>query len=167
MTVMALMRAAAETWLPGSDAESNRPPRVPGSDAFPADPRRDWRPDPFGSAEPGRFVLIVDDDPAIRETVADALSFEGYQVVTASNGREAIDRIEFMQPCLVLLDMRMPILDGWGVAEELKRRNIDVPILVLTAARSAKNWAAEIGAATYLAKPFELDALIEQVRRFC
>lgn len=114
-----------------------------------------------------RPVLIIDDDPAIRETVSDALIFEGYHVETAANGEEALALLDRLAPCLILLDMRMPVLDGWGFAERAKERGLDVPIVVLTAARSARDWAEEIGATDYLAKPFDLDALLDAVKRFC
>jgi CheY-like chemotaxis protein len=68
-------------------------------------------------------------------------------------------------PELMLLDMRMPVLDGWGVARELKARGIRLPILVMTAAQNARHWADEIGAAGYVAKPFELPELMSAVER--
>ena len=97
-------------------------------------------------------ILIVDDDSGIRETVSDVLSFEGYPVHTATNGEEALETIGTLRainpkcPCMLLLDMRMPVLDGWGVARELRERGIEVPIIVMTAARDARVWAREIGA---------------------
>lgn len=69
-------------------------------------------------------------------------------------------------PALVLLDMRMPRLDGWGFARALRERGRTPPIVVMTAARDARRWADEIGARGYLAKPFELGELLEAVRRF-
>lgn len=112
-------------------------------------------------------ILVIDDDPAIRDTVSDVLAFEGYEVVTAANGAEALAVLDETTPCLILLDMRMPVLDGWGFAEQARDRGLDVPILVLTAARSARVWAEEIGATDYLAKPFDLDSLLAAVERFC
>lgn len=114
-----------------------------------------------------RPVLVVEDDPAIRALVVETLTFEGYAVVTASDGAEAIEAIERQRPCLVLLDMRMPRLDGWGVARVLRERQIVIPIVVMAAALSAHTWGAEIGAVDYLAKPFELDDLMSKVARHC
>lgn len=111
-------------------------------------------------------ILIVDDDAAIRETISEALDLEGFAVRTARDGLEALRLIERLTPRLVLLDMRMPQLDGWGFARELRERGQELPIVVMTAARDARRWAEEIGARGYLAKPFELAELIETVQRF-
>ena len=117
-------------------------------------------------------ILVVDDDSGIRETVSDVLSFEGYPVHTATNGEEALQTIGTLRatnpkcPCMMLLDMRMPVLDGWGVARKLRERGIEVPIVVMTAARDAQMWAREIGADGCLPKPFELPDLLEVVERF-
>lgn len=110
-------------------------------------------------------VLVVDDDPSILLTVSEILDLEGYPVETARNGVEALSAVERAHPSLVLLDMRMPILDGWGFAEELKRRGLSLPILVMTAAQDARGWADEIGAQGYLAKPFDLPDLLAAVER--
>jgi CheY-like chemotaxis protein len=67
---------------------------------------------------------------------------------------------------LVLLDMRMPVLDGWGFARKFRESGKRAPIIVMTAAENARRWAEEIGADGYLAKPFELDALISTVQRY-
>jgi len=115
-----------------------------------------------------RPILVVDDDASIRQTVREILDLEGYPVETAADGREALRVVERAGPSLVLLDMRMPELDGWGFAREIRERGIELPILVMTAAENARSWAAEIGADGYVAKPFELDELlaaIERVRR--
>jgi two-component system, chemotaxis family, chemotaxis protein CheY len=109
---------------------------------------------------------VVDDDPSIRTTVSDVLDLEGYHVVTASNGVEALERVEQNSPSLVLLDMRMPVMDGWGFARELMTRGLKLPILVMTAADNARAWAEEIGADGYVAKPFDLVELIAAVQRF-
>jgi two-component system, chemotaxis family, chemotaxis protein CheY len=108
-------------------------------------------------------ILIVDDDPSILEAVSDLLRLEGYDVTTARDGAAALRAVEDQPPSLVLLDMRMPVLDGWGFARELSRRGIQLPILVMTAARDAAGWASEIGADGYLAKPFDIGELLEAV----
>jgi len=108
----------------------------------------------------------VDDERAIREVIAELLELEGYTVEQATNGAEALDRIADPPPSLVLLDMRMPVLDGWGVARVLNERGVNVPIVVLTAAKDAQKWAAEIGAAGHLAKPFEATDLLAEVDKF-
>ena len=105
-------------------------------------------------------ILVVDDDQSIRSTISEILSSEGYAVETASNGAEALLIVGQNHPSLVLLDMRMPILNGWEFARILRERGIAVPILVMTAAQDAKRWAKEIGAQGFLAKPFDLDDLL-------
>jgi DNA-binding response OmpR family regulator len=112
-------------------------------------------------------VLVVDDDDAIRATVAEVLRAEGYVVNTAANGAEALAVVDQVPPRLVLLDMRMPVLDGWGFVQGLTERGIRLRVLVLTATQDARRWAAEIGADGYIAKPFDLDDLLITVERLC
>jgi CheY-like chemotaxis protein len=112
---------------------------------------------------PDGRVLVVDDEPDIRATVTAMLESEGYDVVQATNGAEALRAMELEPPDIVLLDMRMPVLDGWGFAAELRRRGHEVPIVVMTAARDAAHWASEIAASAFVAKPFGFDDLINAV----
>ena len=113
----------------------------------------------------GGPILVVDDDPNILDVVSELLDMEGYTVTTAANGAEALARLDETRPSLVLLDMRMPVLDGWGFARELKARGVQLPILVMTAAQNARLWAEEIGAQGYVSKPFEVPALLDAVER--
>ncbi|MEX2047174.1 MAG: response regulator [Chloroflexota bacterium] len=108
----------------------------------------------------------MDDDPSILDTVSAILLGEGYDVVSAASGHEALAAVAREQPRLILLDMRMPVMDGWAVARALRGQGISVPIVVMTAAESAKRWAEEVGAEGYLAKPFGLDDLLATVERF-
>jgi CheY-like chemotaxis protein len=110
-------------------------------------------------------VLVVDDEADIRATVSAMLEIEGYDVDEAANGADALQVVETQAPDLILLDMRMPVLDGWGFASELRRRGHRTPIVVMTAARDAARWAAEIAAASFIAKPFGMDDLIAAVER--
>jgi two-component system chemotaxis response regulator CheY len=112
-------------------------------------------------------ILVVDDDPDIRDAISETLTMAGYQVETAEHGAAALAALDGGLPALVLLDMRMPVLDGWGFARALADRNVRVRILVVTAARDAGQWAAEIGADGFLAKPFGVKDLISAVRRLC
>jgi two-component system, chemotaxis family, chemotaxis protein CheY len=114
---------------------------------------------------PERTLLVVDDDPAILSTVSDILSDEGYHVVTATNGAEALATLERLVPELILLDMRMPVMDGWQFAQARSAEQREIPLVVMTAAHDARKWALEIGAADYLAKPFDLLELLEVVER--
>jgi CheY-like chemotaxis protein len=111
-------------------------------------------------------VLVVDDDTSILDTVSAILAGEGYEVVSAASGQEALDAVARKRPLVILLDMRMPVMDGWAVARALRGQGIDVPIVVMTAAESAKRWADEVGAEGFLAKPFGLDELLAAVERF-
>lgn len=112
-------------------------------------------------------VLVVDDDPGIRQTLQDALELEGYEVVVARNGVEALDQLDNDLPSLMILDIMMPIMDGYAVAASLKTRGLrpQVPVLVLTADRQAAKRASDLGADAYLEKPFALDDLLREVDR--
>ena len=112
-----------------------------------------------------RPILVVDDDPTILATVSETLDLEGYPVVTATNGAEALAAVERDRPSVVLLDMRMPVLDGWGFIRALHERGISLTVVVMTAASDARRWAREIGAQAVLPKPFELDDLLAAIQR--
>ena len=112
-------------------------------------------------------VLAVDDDPSILDLMTDILSGEGYRVLSATNGAEALRVLEGDRPCVVLLDMRMPTMDGWGFAAGMRDRGLHYPVVVVTAAENARAWAQEIGADGYLSKPFQLRDLLRIVERFC
>lgn len=109
---------------------------------------------------------MVDDDVAIAAIVAGVLEDEGYAVVLARNGAEALDRIATQPPRLILLDMRMPGMSGWEfVAAYRTRVDAHAPIVVMTAGRNAAGKAREIAADGYVAKPFDLDQIVEVVAR--
>jgi CheY-like chemotaxis protein len=110
------------------------------------------------------LILVVDDERDIRSTVAEMLEVEGYAVDLAANGADALEVVERRAPDVILLDMRMPVLDGWGFAAELRRRGRQIPIVVMTAARDAVRWADEIAASGAVAKPFGFDDLLRAVR---
>jgi CheY-like chemotaxis protein len=112
---------------------------------------------------PERPILVVDDDPTILVTVCEALDLEGFPVVTATNGAEALEAVDRDDPSLVLLDMRMPVLDGWGFMGAVRERGLSLSVVVMIAAADARRWAREIGAQGVLAKPFELDELFSAV----
>lgn len=110
-------------------------------------------------------ILVIDDDPGVLGVVDEILTDEGYSVETATNGAEGLEAVERIHPSLVLLDMRMPVLDGWGFARQVRKRGLKLPILVMTAAQDARRWAQEVCADGYLAKPFDLLDLIDAVGR--
>jgi CheY-like chemotaxis protein len=119
------------------------------------------------SAPQGRTrpqVLVVDDDDDIRELVSIALSDRGFEVVGARQGAEALARIDEHMPNLILLDMRMPVMDGWEFVREFRNRyGRRVPITVMTGADDSKLRADQVGADSYIGKPFEIDHLHEVV----
>jgi CheY-like chemotaxis protein len=109
-------------------------------------------------------ILVVEDDDSIRELVDLVLSSAGYEVLTAADGEAALQEIGKAHPDLVLLDMRMPVMDGWEFARQYRARpEPHAPIVVLTAARDAAQRAAEIHANGYLGKPFNMEELLALV----
>ncbi|MDQ3705170.1 MAG: response regulator [Chloroflexota bacterium] len=108
-------------------------------------------------------ILVIDDEPEILTTVAIILEFEGYEVEQAANGAEGLECIERHRPSLVLLDMRMPVLNGWDFARILKEKGVEVPVVVMTATQDARRWAQEVGASGYIAKPFDVEDLLTTV----
>jgi CheY-like chemotaxis protein len=110
-------------------------------------------------------VLVVDDEPTIRELVADALREYGYDVETASNGLEALHQLQRSVPRVIVLDLMMPVMDATGFVATLRLnpRYRRTRILVMTAAYGASTVAAELGADVLLTKPFRLEDLIDAV----
>lgn len=112
-------------------------------------------------------ILLVEDDESIREFIEMALTDEGFAVETASDGVAGLAVASRIKPRLILLDMRMRGLDGWGFSRAYRQSpGPHAPVVVLTAARDAGASAAEIEADAFLAKPFDLDDLLTLVRRF-
>jgi two-component system response regulator MprA len=111
-------------------------------------------------------VLIVDDEEAILDMLREFLAAEGYEVGVARDGVDALDAVAKRSPSVILLDMKMPRMDGWRFAEELRKRGHDVPVIVMTAAHNARQSADEIRANDHLAKPFaSLDEVLAKVER--
>jgi CheY-like chemotaxis protein len=111
-------------------------------------------------------VLVVDDDPDLRDVVALALGLEGYFVLTATNGREALAHITTRPPSVVLLDLQMPVMSGWELVARLRDIPVAVPVVFMTAGHRAEQEAERHQVAGYLAKPFDLDTLYDVVERF-
>jgi two-component system, OmpR family, response regulator len=111
-------------------------------------------------------VLVVEDDRGIREFVSSVLREEGYEVHQAPDGRAALTLIDHVPPDLILLDVRMPEMDGWEFARVYRGRSgVHAPIIIVTAALDVARDAREIGADGFLAKPFQLDDLLGLVER--
>ena len=113
-----------------------------------------------------RGVLIIDDDDAVRESLADALEDAEYSPISAANGQEALEYLQKGgRPCVILLDLMMPIMDGWEFrAAQLADPALGpIPVIVL----SAVNEIGRVAAGAVLRKPVQLTTLLEAVQRFC
>jgi CheY-like chemotaxis protein len=110
-------------------------------------------------------VLLVEDDKDIREAVSAVLEAEGYTVLTAANGKEALEALDRAQPCVVLLDLMMPVMDGWAFLAEVKksRRLQDLPVVVVSAYSERR---AE-GVKRVLKKPLDVNQLLAAVADYC
>lgn len=111
------------------------------------------------------MILVVDDDPDIARVIRLALESEGLAVVTAPNGRDALQRAREQRPDLVLLDINMPIMDGVTFANHARVEFGDLPIIVMTAGAEASRYRDQLGARDSLPKPFELNDLLDKVER--
>ncbi len=113
-----------------------------------------------------RTILVVDDDPDILQTLALCLSTEGYRVTMAANGQEALTLLERDEPACILLDLMMPVMDGWQFVAELDRQGKrKAPLLILSADRAVQGHANKLRADAFLAKPFDLDELLGKVQQ--
>lgn len=115
-----------------------------------------------------KAILVVDDEPAILDMIAELLGYEGYQVVTTSQGSAALARAKADPPALILLDLMMPGMSGWQVIDALKAspQTRTIPVVVLSARRDLPATAKELGIESFLAKPFDIDELISIVRQY-
>jgi CheY-like chemotaxis protein len=111
-------------------------------------------------------VLVIDDDEAIRLSLATALEFEGYAVVTAEHGGAALALVDQFAPDLILTDMRMPVVSGWEFIRQLRERGGHAPIVIVAAAPQTPTWAQELNVNGYLLKPFTLDEVFATVARW-
>lgn len=122
---------------------------------------------PLASNEPSAgVVLIVDDDETIRETLSLGLEIEGYLVIAAENGKEALELLHKIEkPFLILLDLMMPVMDGWSFLTELRKSAelASIPVLIITAHAQEGEIPEAQGV---IIKPIEIRPLFEQIKRF-
>ena len=115
--------------------------------------------------------MIVDDDLDVREAIAEVLADGSYETIESEHGGEALDalRSHADKPCVILLDIMMPVMDGWQFrsAQRIDPELGSIPVVVLSAHADVKEAAATMGAAGFLRKPVDLDALLAAVARFC
>jgi two-component system response regulator MprA len=111
-------------------------------------------------------VLVVEDDPAVRDSLERSLAFEGYQVVTAADGEAGLAAVATHRPDVVVLDLGLPRMDGLEVSRRLRAAGDAVPILMLTAREGVRDRVTglDAGADDYLPKPFALEELLARVR---
>ena len=115
-------------------------------------------------------VLIVDDDDDLRDTMADLFRDEGFVVATARDGRQALAYLAtHAAPCLILLDLMMPVMSGeqFREAQLADARLAEIPVVVLSASHDGRMVASQMNATAFLAKPPQVDVLIETVTRYC
>jgi CheY-like chemotaxis protein len=112
---------------------------------------------------PNKRILIVEDDANIRDVLKLALEFEGYEVVSAKNGKEGLDLLLPTDPGLILLDLMMPIMNGWEFVERLKEKNLfsKYPVVVVSAYSER---AKVIDCKDFVLKPLELEDLLKSVK---
>lgn len=110
-------------------------------------------------------ILIVDDDPALRQLVANTLRQEGYHLIIAADGQEGLRQLYQAHPDLIVLDVKMPTMDGWTVCARVREVS-NVPIIMLTAEGDPEEIVKglDLGADDYLIKPFEMNVLLARVR---
>ncbi|SDQ52685.1 response regulator transcription factor [Thermostaphylospora chromogena] len=114
---------------------------------------------------PEARLLVVDDEPNIRELLSASLRFAGFDVVAAADGREAVQLAERVRPDLVVLDVMLPDLDGFAVAERLRATGRRVPVLFLTARDATEDKVVGLGLGDdYVTKPFSLEEVLARIR---
>jgi DNA-binding response OmpR family regulator len=117
-----------------------------------------------GSSRPR--VLVIDDDDAICEILREALTEDGFAVATVPHGAAALELIRHHQPAVILLDLRMPIMDGWSFAEQYRRvTKPPASLILLSALKDIEESAKRLGAAAFIRKPFELEEVTAQIER--
>jgi CheY-like chemotaxis protein len=111
-------------------------------------------------------VLVIDDDDAVCEVLREALSEDGYAVATVPHGAAALELVRHHQPAVIILDLRMPIMDGWSFADQYRRvAKPAASLILLSAIKDIEESAQRVGAVAFIRKPFELEEVVGHIRR--
>ena len=113
-------------------------------------------------------ILVVEDDADIREALAQILEDEGYSVISAPNGLVGLEKLRTVKPALVLLDLMMPVMNGWQFRQQQRQDDLvaGIPVLMISADGSARREALSSGARGFIQKPIELDDLLNAVAEY-
>lgn len=114
-------------------------------------------------ATQGRRILVIDDEPQVRATVREALLLEGYEVAEASNGAEGLAMLPTAVPEAIVLDLWMPVMDGWAFRRAQLTSHPHIPVIVISALDLTSARIAELRADALIGKPFDLDVLYAAV----
>ena len=109
-------------------------------------------------------VLVVEDEAESRDTLRELLELEGYEVQTATNGKEALEKLAVLDPCIILLDLFMPVMDGWQVLDQLRSDGRLARIQVVVTTSAAANTPSDV---PVFLKPLDLDKLMRTVEAIC
>jgi chemosensory pili system protein ChpA (sensor histidine kinase/response regulator) len=119
---------------------------------------------------PEPLIMVVDDSLTVRKITSRMLTRAGYQVVTATDGVDALEKLETCSPDVMLLDIEMPRMDGFALARELRRdpKTQNLPIIMITSRTADKHrdYAMQLGVNTYLGKPYQEDELLQNIADF-
>ncbi len=121
------------------------------------------------TGEAGRLVLVVEDDVSIREVMTDVLQKNGFRVLLAANGSDALKQLETARPDAVVLDLLMPVMHGWAFMESYleKTDGQPIPIVVVSVNPALPRSFNQLGVRQVVAKPFEVESLLEAVEQAC
>lgn len=113
-----------------------------------------------------RQVLVIEDTPALRKLFREILTDAGYSIATAVHGADALDQLSALRPCVILLDLRMPVMDGWQFVPAYRQRpGADAHLIAVTSEYNHPS-LSELGAAAIIPKPFSVDSLLETVAQW-
>jgi CheY-like chemotaxis protein len=110
------------------------------------------------------LILVVEDEAESRESLRELLQMEGYDVETASNGKEALEKLDALEPCIVLLDLFMPVMDGWAVLDQLRADGRLARLKVFVTTSAASNTPTDV---PVFVKPLDFEKLLHALDTFC